>query len=278
MVLAQSNASSEGSSAVAAPNRDTVIARVGTSTVTLGELVAYRATLQPQYLELPDEVLYQTILGKLIEESLLESAAIGHRLDQTSATRLTLRNERRRVLAALYLQEMIEANVTEDRVVALYERTYQQAAPVSEIRTSHILVEDQGAAEALRAEFDAGANFATLAARHSRDATASRGGDRGWLSPEKMSPDFAAAVRSLPIGEVSPPVSTPAGWHIIRVDAKRIRPVPVLDDVRQTLRDQIAADVRREILTDLRVNTDVLDVDSKIPSSAVRDDGLLQDN
>ncbi|MEM9059796.1 MAG: peptidylprolyl isomerase [Pseudomonadota bacterium] len=275
--MAQETSGADGTTAEKPSTRETVIARVGSSALTLGELIAYRATLPPRYLELPDEVLFQTILESLIEQTLLENAAVSAGVEQTPAARLMLRNARRRVLASSYINAMIEARVTETSVAALYDRTYRQAAPVSEVRTSHILVDDQGTADALLAQLEAGANFAAVAARHSRDATATRGGDRGWLSEEEMSPDFAAAVRDLPIGDLSDAVSTPSGWHIIRMDGKRVRPVPQLEDVSGKLEAQIVADLEREILKNLKASVGVEIMTQDVSASVVRDDALLRE-
>ncbi len=106
---------------------------------------------------------------------------------------------------------------------------------LTQTRARHILVEtgesldDEAARELLRAlkeRITAGASFADLAHAHSDDvASASTGGDLGWVSPGEMAPEFERVLNGLGIGEISEPVQTPFGWHLIEVIARRERDV-----------------------------------------------------
>ena len=210
-------------------SQTTVLARVGEIEITLGEVIAFRQTLPDQFQQLPDEVLLESILTQMIDQTLLENAARESGLDSKAAYQLALRNQRRAVMADAFMSAEVLANVTEDRIAEAYETQVANAPAVPEVRSAHILVEDKALAEDLKAKLDAGADFATLAAEHSTDATASRGGDRGWLPFDRMVPDYAEAVRNMVEGELAGPVQTPFGWHLIRVDGKRDRPVPPLE-------------------------------------------------
>jgi peptidyl-prolyl cis-trans isomerase SurA len=105
-------------------------------------------------------------------------------------------------------------------------------APVIVQRTHarHILVKTNELipqAEALRRvaslkeRLDNNADFAELARLHSEDASGSKGGDLGWLSPGDTVPEFERAMSALKPGEVSAPVQTPFGWHLIQVLERR---------------------------------------------------------
>jgi len=106
------------------------------------------------------------------------------------------------------------------------------AAPVIVQRTHarHILVKTnelipQGEArrriESLKERLDNNADFAELARLHSEDASGSKGGDLGWLSPGDTVPEFEGAMNVLKPGEISAPVQTPFGWHLIQVLERR---------------------------------------------------------
>ena len=116
-------------------------------------------------------------------------------------------------------------------IVRLNERR-GAGAPVMVRRTHarHILVKTnelipQGEArrriESLKERLDNGADFAELARLHSEDASGSKGGDLGWLSPGDTVPEFEGAMNALKPGEVSAAVQTPFGWHLIQVLERR---------------------------------------------------------
>jgi peptidyl-prolyl cis-trans isomerase SurA len=74
---------------------------------------------------------------------------------------------------------------------------------------------------ALKERLENKTDFAALARAHSEDASATRGGDLGWLSPGDTVPEFERAMNDLKPGEVSGPVQTPFGWHLIQVLERR---------------------------------------------------------
>jgi len=108
----------------------------------------------------------------------------------------------------------------------------QQPVPVTQTHARHILIktsavvsDDQARQrlEQLRQRIVAGESFADLARRFSADATAPQGGDLGWVNPGDTVPAFAQAMDALSEGEVSPPVQSPFGWHLIKVEARRVQ-------------------------------------------------------
>jgi len=107
-----------------------------------------------------------------------------------------------------------------------------QPVPVTQTHARHILIktsavvsDDQARQrlEQLRQRIAAGESFADLARRFSSDATAPQGGDLGWVNPGDTVPAFAQAMDALSEGEVSAPVQSPFGWHLIKVEARRVQ-------------------------------------------------------
>ena len=101
---------------------------------------------------------------------------------------------------------------------------------VTQTRARHILVkidqamtQDRALARArnLRERVTMGEDFAEVARRASEDASAPEGGDLGWLTPGETVPAFQQAMDALSPGEVSQPVLSPFGWHIIKVEERR---------------------------------------------------------
>jgi len=105
-------------------------------------------------------------------------------------------------------------------------------APVTQTHARHILIktstvvsDDQARQrlEQLRQRIAAGESFADLARRFSSDASAPQGGDLGWVNPGETVPAFAEAMDALAEGEVSIPVKSQFGWHLITVEARRVQ-------------------------------------------------------
>lgn len=96
-------------------------------------------------------------------------------------------------------------------------------------------------AETVRQKAVDDGDFAELARRFSQDARAERGGDRGWIEPDLLRDELAAAVKALEPGGVSPVIATPDAFYIVHVEEKREASLTSFDEVR----DQLAAEVRR---------------------------------
>ena len=92
----------------------------------------------------------------------------------------------------------------------------------------------------LKERLDNGADFAQIARLHSEDPSASRGGELGWLSPGDTVPPFEAAVAALKINQISEPVQTPFGWHLIQVLERRTEDVSA-ERQRMSARNEIRA-------------------------------------
>ena len=139
------------------------------------------------------------------------------------------------------------------------------SAPVAQTRLRHILIragETVSEAEALRRLTDlrnrivsGAADFAEMARVHSADATAARGGELDWVYQGDTVPDFERAYHDLPIGEVSQPVRTPFGYHLIQVLERRsadMSPERRRLQARQVLRERKADEAYQEWLRQLR--------------------------
>ncbi len=140
--------------------------------------------------------------------------------------------------------------------------------PVEQTRARHILLrvsELTPEADVRRRLLDlreraikGGQDFGQLARLHSVDASATRGGDLGWLYPGDTVPEFERAMATLKPGEISQPVSTPFGWHLIQVIERRTEESSVERNrlaARQALRERKAEDAYLEWIRQLRDRT-----------------------
>ncbi|VVB57168.1 Foldase protein PrsA [uncultured archaeon] len=90
-----------------------------------------------------------------------------------------------------------------------------------EVRASHILVSSEAEAVSLTKKLAAGSKFEDLARQFSKCPSSAKGGDLGFFGKGMMVKEFEAAAFSLPVGQVSPPVKTQFGYHLIKVTGKK---------------------------------------------------------
>jgi peptidyl-prolyl cis-trans isomerase C len=184
--------------------------------------------------------------------------------------RRALQIQRQSLLSDFYMRGQMRARLDEERLAAAYEARYGDVGPTREIRASHILLETEDAAAAARAELEDGADFAELAAERSTGPSGPRGGDLGWFDRSVMVPAFAEAAFALEVDEVSDPVQTQFGWHVIKVTDERERPAPTLDEVRGELASQLGREVAMEVLTELRDAAEIVQTDDRPGLDAFR--------
>lgn len=223
-------------SAQDAPDANSVIASVNGVEITLGQMIMARTTLPQQYLSLPDEVLFNGILDQLIQQSVL-AQTVGEDIPRN--VQIALENERRALLAASVVDDILKDAVIDEALQKAYDEAFANAEPTREWNASHILVETEEEAAALITRLNAGEEFAALAQEASSDSSAASGGQLGWFESGMMVPDFEAAVVALDVGAVSTPVQTQFGWHVVKLNETRLRDVPTLEQVVDELRPQV---------------------------------------
>lgn len=217
---------------------DTVVATVDGQTITLGQMIVMKQSLQdPQMAGLPDQALWDMMLDQLIRQTAV--AATGK---ENAGVRAQLELQRRNTLATAAVTAVAEAEPTEDEIEAAYNKLFTATGPVTEYSAAHILVDTEEKAKEIKTELDAGGDFGKLAEERSTGPSGPNKGDLGWFSADQMVPPFAEAVQKMKKGEISDPVQTEFGWHVIKLNDTRLREAPPLDEVRE----EVAQMVRRE--------------------------------
>lgn len=259
---------------VAAQDADTVVATVNGTDITIGHMIVARATLPQQFQELPDEVLYEGILDQLIQQTLLAQSFDG---DLPKRAQLSLENEQRSVTAGEVVENVLVDALTPQALQSAYDTRFADAEATEEYNASHILVDTQEEADAIKAELDGGADFAATAREKSTGPSGPNGGSLGWFGPGMMVPSFEAAVIALEPGEVSEPVKTQFGWHVITLNETRIAELPTLEEVRPELENDLRAEAIDARVAELREAGTVVETDpSTINPAILRDLELLQ--
>jgi peptidyl-prolyl cis-trans isomerase C len=214
----------------------TVVATVNGTEITLGHMIALRETLPEQYRALPDEVLFKGILDQLVQQEALTQSVT----ELAAKDQLTLDNERRGFVSGVALQKVIAGAVTEEALQAAYDARFASFVDQTEYNAAHILVAEEARAKELKAELDAGADFAELARANSTDTgSGANGGDLGWFGLGMMVKPFEEAVVAAEAGKVTEPVKSDFGWHLILVKETRIAQKPTLEELKPELAGEI---------------------------------------
>ena len=167
--------------------------------------------------------------------------AISEGLANSDAVQQRLAYQKEKILHDIWVAEQIHARVTENDIRAYFD-TYvapelaKQNENIEEVQARHILVATQGEAETVIKRLEKGEDFAALAGELSLGPSASRGGDLGYFLAEEMVQAFSDAAFALQPGELSAPVETEYGWHVIRLEDRRVVPPPSFEDLSEQIR------------------------------------------
>jgi peptidyl-prolyl cis-trans isomerase C len=253
---------------------ETVVATVNGTEITVGHMLVLRARLPQQYQTLPEQVLFDGILDQLVQQEILRGTSDG----PSKVGRLIMDNEERALLATEAAQAIAAERVTEEAIQAAYDETFGAAEPETAYNASHILVETEEAAQALVEELAGGADFVELARERSTGPSGPNGGNLGWFGAGMMVAPFEEAVMALAPGEVSQPVETQFGWHVIILNEVRQAAVPALEEVRADLAQQLEQDALQEAIAQLQESANISRIETgEIDASVIGDMTLLED-
>jgi len=213
---------------------DQVVATVNGVDITVGHMLLVRVGLPDEYSQVPAELLWDGILNQLVQQEVL---AQSRDAEETQGVQLSLENHRRNLLASGAITKLADRLVTADDVQAEYQARYIDANAGKEFNASHILLATEEEALAVMAEVSAeGADFAAVAREKSTGPSGPNGGELGWFGAGMMVGPFQAAVELMEVGEVSGPVRTQFGWHVIKLNDLRSAEAPPFEQVQESLK------------------------------------------
>jgi peptidyl-prolyl cis-trans isomerase C len=206
--------------AAAAPSGGKIVARVDGTPITEADLAV--AADDPA-LSLPgvtDEQKRDLLVGYLIDLKIGAKAAEAARVGEGADFARKLAYFRDKLLLDEHLDREVKKAVTPDAVRKLYDDTIKNVKPEQEVRARHILVEKDEAKKA-QGRLKAGEDFGKVAGELSKDpGSKGEGGDLGFFTQDRMVQPFAETAFKLQPGQVSDPVKTQFGWHLIKVEEK----------------------------------------------------------
>ena len=210
------------------------------------------ATQQTQQPDSPD--LRSKVREELVTLEVISQAAVKAGLDKQPETVQRLELTRQNILADALVQDYIKAHpITDDMLKQEYEN-FKKRVGNTEYQLSHILVSTEDEAKKAAADLKKkGASFAKVAKSVSIDTSSKdKGGDLGWTIPAKFVQPLAEAVLKLKKGQVSEPVQTQYGWHIIKLENTRDLKLPALEDMKANLENSLQQQAIAKYIEELR--------------------------
>ena len=191
------------------------------------------------------------VLDYLVDSTLVAQKAKNDKLDQTPDFPVRMEYMKDKVLMESLLT-IIAKSVTDDATLhKIYDEAAKAQKPEDEIHARHVLVATEADAQAVLKRLKSGEDFAKVAKEMSKDP-GSEGGDLGWFTRERMVPAFADAAFKLKEGDLSDPVKSQFGWHIIQVEGRRTKSFPPFDQVHEQLVRYAVQKAQSDLIVDLR--------------------------
>jgi peptidyl-prolyl cis-trans isomerase C len=257
-----------GQSAAAQTAADPVIARVDGAEIRQSDLALAEADIGGSLPPSAPEARREALLTYLIDIAILSKAAEAKNLTQAPGFERRASFARQKVLMESLLDQESKAATTDEAMKKLYDESVKSNKPETEVRARHILVETEDKAKEILAKLKAGGDFAALAKTESKDPGSADGGDLGYFTEDQMVPEFAAAAFKLEKGALSDPVKTQFGWHIIKSEDKRDKPVPAFDQVKDQIQTYLARRAQAELVAKAREGAKVERVGQKTDTPA----------
>lgn len=259
-----------GTSAVAAAEPDDVIAKVGETEITEADIAFAAQDLGQELQRFPPSQWRGILLDVIVDMELLAQAARDADIDKDPDFQKQLDFLTLRALRNAYIAQKIEGGVSDEDVKAAYDEQFANFEGDEEINARHILVKEKAEADAIVAELQGGADFAELAKEKSTGPSGPNGGDLGFFVRGQMVGPFEEAAFALEPGAfTTEPVQTQFGWHVIKLEEKRKKPKPTLEDVSAGLRQQLTRERYAKVMEDLKadVTVEIIDEGLKKPEA-----------
>lgn len=260
----------------AAPGPDTVIATVNGEAITESDLAFAAEDLAQELNNVPPNERRSFLASVLIDMKVMAKAARDENMQNSEVFQRRQKYLEDRSLRRAYFAEKIGTTVTPEAIQAAYDAAIADFQPQEEVRARHILVIEEADSLSIKAEIDAGKPFETAAAEKSIDGSAQNGGDLGYFGKGQMVPPFEAAAFALQPGEVSDPVQSQFGWHLIKLEDRRLSGPPALEQLAPQLQQQVLFENFDAVMQELKGSVAIEVVDPQIAETFAANEARTQ--
>ena len=199
-----------------------------------------------------DKKLQEELVKGFITQQLVEKQIDKSGIRDTDEFKQQIKLAEQNLLQEELLKRQIEAAVTDKAVNEEYNQLVQSKKGKKEIKVGHILVDNEKKAKKLKEKLDKGSKFADIAKESSKDeGSKNNGGEIGYILKGQLVPEFESVAFAMKKGEISAPVKTQFGWHIITVLDSRDAKAPTKEEADPMIRNKLSREAIKNYLTGL---------------------------
>jgi peptidyl-prolyl cis-trans isomerase C len=244
---------------------DAVLAKLNGKEIRESDLALAEAEIGPQLAEFTPAQRRRVLLEFLIEMQLFADAADSDKLTSGPDYDKRLAYWTLRAKRDAYYDKAVKGSIGDAVLKGIYDDKVKMIPPQDEIEARHILVDSEAKAKDVLEKINKGEDFAKLAEENSNDpGSKADGGRLGYFTKGQMVKEFEEAAFALRKGEVSKPVQSKFGWHIIKVEDRRTKPLPAFEEVKDQILSGMTQQKGQQVATELRGKAGVEYVDSEI--------------
>ncbi len=193
----------------------------------------------------------KVLVNELVHQELFLSEALANKMDEEAEFLAQLEIEKLQLLKQYAVRKCLsQATVDENEIKAHYESNKQDFQKPERVKASHILVDSKEKAMVVLEEIEKGLSFAEAASQYSSCPSKERGGDLGFFGRGQMVPEFEAVSFEMQIGEISQPVETQFGYHLIQLSEKEEGGVFELDEISMDLMKDLTMKKQSDLYTE----------------------------
>jgi len=241
------------------------LATVNGKAITDRDLQLAEAEVGSDLGNLPEATRRRVLVEYIIETQLMADAAGAENMDKTPGFDERMAYYKRKALREAYFDNKIKNSVSEATAKTFYDDQIKGMKPEEEVKARHILVDSEDKAREIKDKIAKGADFAEMAKENSKDpGTKDNGGLLGFFSRGQMVPQFEEAAFMLQPGDVSDPVESRFGWHLIKVEERREKPLPTFDEVKERILNSMIHRKAQSIAEELRKGAKIEYIDPEI--------------
>jgi peptidyl-prolyl cis-trans isomerase C len=255
----------------AAAQADPVVAKVNGTEIRESDLKAAEEDIGSQLPPMAPEAKKDYLITYVADMILVSKAAEAKKLADSDDFKKKLALARTKLLMEALLQSEAKASVTDEAMKKVYADAIKDVGSEQEVSARHILVESEDEAKTIAGDLKKGGDFAAIAKEKSKDpGSKDTGGDLGFFSKDQMVPEFAEAAFKLEKGQLSDPVKSQFGWHVIRVDDKRSKQPPAFEQVKDQIENFVQRKAQAELIQKLRADAKIEKVGEKPADPAAK--------
>ena len=232
---------------------DTPFIEVNGKIIKFGSAIIAFSKISKGNKNFDEKTVFSQIVQQLVNEELLSQ-----KIDkENQLTLLALEHEKRSAKAAQMVSKILKNFPNSELLNSAYVNLAEQFKNSLEYNASHILVKEERQAKTILSDLKEGKAFEEMAKEHSIGPTGKNGGKLDWFDLNSMVPEFSTALMVLSEGDISQPVKTKFGWHLIKLNKTREKQVPELKDIKTQLVQNLRQKKINDYLNSLTQNSKI---------------------